>query len=665
MRSFPTLKLILCLLVVLTGYETGAQQPDTLKLRLSDLLVRYQRHSLRDMDYLKAVDSIAPLLEKEDSLPELLTTYRQLAFREPGRGKYRAGYYTYLAINAYNFSRPGSAIYYSEKNSEERIKTGQFEKGGFTHSDWFALTVYANNHNYPRVFAKYGALHPALQALPAVMDTGKISPDQVFVAVSILQTVNYAACRSGDTSRAREAIRLMKGILAAVGRSDTGRPGARRPDTDRLGAGRSGVRYKDYRLQYDYLVHSMYYEYYRLLRQFEPARDSLLAAIRDVLTPGFRPDLQTAYVESLYSEAVDLYFNRNLTDSARYYLSLLKALGDGKVRYSSLDPTFLPESNSRLLAGQGRYAEAYAQLRIVYQMLDSAYYTVSADKDNNLYALAEAENTRSELLRLEEKKRAAERSSITLFFVLTILVLGGIAGFMVYRSAQGRRLLDLRLQLARNFHDEIGPMLLYASILAKKEMGEANREGVGKVEKGYAEELKSQIGLIMDAVRDISHDLKSTRLGTIGVLGKEIAGVLEKVKAATDIDFSLQVGNGSRVLSHGQVTQLRAIVQELISNSIKHADCGKITVKVAAPGGLLTVYYSDDGKGIDPDNGRRIDPDNGKGIDPGSGVGENGGSPRGIGMKNIEERVAALKGSFQLHNSWPEGYFIDISIPLV
>jgi len=613
MGYLPKLKPILFCLGALSWSALHAQRADSLMSHLAILTAGYRGHIIRDTDYLKSVDSIAPLLEKEDSLPQFLTAYRQVAFNDARWGKYRAAYYTYMAIHAYNFSRLGSAVYYSEKNNEERIKTGQFEKGGLSHSDLFALTVYANNRDYPRVFARYTALRPALLALPVAIHTGAISAEQVFVAVSILQTVNYAACRGGDSGRAKDAVCLMEDILSNVGESP--------------------AKYASHRLLYSYLSHSMYYEYNRFLQHAGAARDCLLAAIRDVQDKGFPPHLQTAYTENLYSEAVDLYFNQNNTDSARYYLSLLTTGGD-KVRYSSLDPTFLMENNSRLLAGEGRFAEAYAGLQKVYKWRDSAYYAVSSDKDNNLYALAEAENTQMALRRSEEKKQAAEKSTIILLFLLTVLLLGGFAGFVVYRQHQKRRLLGLRLQLARNFHDEIGPMLLYASILAKKEGDE---------------EQKKQLSLIMEAVRNIAHDLKSTRLSTVASFGKEVTVLLEKVKKAAGIDFSLQAGNGARVLSHGQFTQLQAIVQELVSNSIKYANCSMISLKMAASDRVFTFRYSDDGKGIGPD----------------TGSGETVSVSPGIGLQNIRERVLGLKGSFELHNFWPEGYYIDISIPLV
>ena len=56
----------------------------------------------------------------------------------------------------------------------------------------------------------------------------------------------------------------------------------------------------------------------------------------------------------------------------------------------------------------------------------------------------------------------------------------------------------------------------------------------------------------------------------------------------------------------------------------------------------LQVYYSDDGKGINPETG-----------------------PAGIGLENIRERVGTLRGSFRLDNAWPQGYSILILIPLL
>ena len=589
--------------------------------RLSGLQAQYREHRLGDTAYLKAVDSIAPRILDNDSLPQWLTSYREVAFSDQRWGAYRASYYTYLAIYSYNKNQFGSAIYYSEKNNEEKTKIGLFEKGGLSHSDVFAITVYSNNRDYARVLSRYDGLRPALLRLPAAISAGTVSTEQASLAFMVLNAVVYAASKAKDSSRAAQGVRIGEKMLAAIRQS---------PE-----------KYKGHLLQYTYHSHLSGFENEKFLGHFDTANALLQNAIREVTTKGFPPNLQPAYTEFSYTEAFDFYFDKGKIDSARHYLDLVKTLSEKGVSYSNLDPAFLPESNSKLQAHNGRFEAAYKALLDVYHTKDSAFYSVSSDKDNNLYALAEAENTHAELVRTEgEQRRAeaarlkAERFTQYLFTLLALLIMGGFAGFLFYRSRQRQRLLNLQLNLARNFHDEIGPMLLFSNALVKKEMETHPSPGLA--------ELKAQTAQIMEAVRGISHDLKSDRLSTVDSFYKEVAALLEKIRRTTQIDFNIRLNNGSRILSYWQYTHLKKIVNELIGNSIKHAGCSRITIGIKSMERDLSISYSDDGKGMEP------------------------GSPAGgIGIRNVQERAALLKGSFQLHNAWPEGYSIELSIPLV
>ncbi|HEX9509177.1 MAG TPA: ATP-binding protein [Puia sp.] len=604
---------LLSFLVIAWG-GARAQSPDSLKQHLTGLLEQYQHHTLCDTAYLKAVDSAAPLLLHDDNLEQLLSTYQQIAFGGKGLDRYKASYYTYLAIYSYNMNRFGSAIYYSEKNNEERIRIGMFEKEGIPHSDLFTITVYYNNKDYARVFSKYSALRPALLKLPAAILSGKVSQEQAYVAFGILNAVVDASYKTGDTTRANEGILICEGMLA--------------------GMGKQPQKFRGDSIVYNYIYHTLCYEKEKYRSHFDQARDLLKTAFREVRSRKFLPHLQPGYTEDIYSEAFDFYFDHNKKDSAQHYLDLVRSLQDSSVKFSSMRLSFLLESNSKLLASNGHFEAAYKELSKVYRMKDSSFYAVSSDKDNNLYALAKAEDTENELLRAEEKKRAAERSNTFLFLLLMLLTLGGVAVFLMYRSRQRQRLLNLRLSLARNFHDEVGPMLLYASTLVKKE-AETNPSA-------RLVELKGQIVHIMEGVRGISHDLKSSEIGTVQTFYKDVCGLLEKIRASTGIDFTTKMNNGSRVLSHLQYTNLRKIVDELITNSIKHAECSLIAIDVKATERRLQINYSDNGKGM-----------------------LSGRQTVGIGLQNMEERVGLLKGEFQLNNAWPEGYSIDISIPLL
>ena len=76
---------------------------------------------------------------------------------------------------------------------------------------------------------------------------------------------------------------------------------------------------------------------------------------------------------------------------------------------------------------------------------------------------------------------------------------------------------------------------------------------------------------------------------------------------------------------------------------------------------MLRINYTDDGKGISPGSPATA----GNGPSVGNGPSAGVASSAGIGLQNIRERVGMLKGDFQLHNAYPQGYSIDISIPLL
>jgi signal transduction histidine kinase len=614
MRVGNWVKPLIAVCLGVTGaLSPRAQGADSLKRRLAALQGQFQARRLKDTDYLRSVDSIAPLLEGDDSLPVLLSTYRQIAFDDRGQVRRRANYYTYLALNAYNANKFGAAIYYAEKNNEEKVRSGLFGKGELAHSDLFALSLYYNNHGYTKVIGKLHALAPALARIPETIAAGKATPEQVFLALSMLQTAVYTYAKTGDTGARETASRLADTIQQRL---------RRQPGT-----------YAPFMSRFDYLQHSTAYRNEQLLGHTGQALALLQAAIRDVQSPDFPRNLKADYSASLYTEAVEFFFQLNRPDSACHYLAILQQHGEN-APFAVTDPGFLLTSEGRLLAGQGRYREAYDTLQKAWLFRDSAFYAVSSDRDNNLYALAEAENARAELFRSEESKRAARQSNLLLFLALTLMVLGGVSTFLIYRGRQQQRLFALQSHLAGNFHDTVGPMLLYANALVKKESDRHPSKGL--------DELKSQIGQIMQAVRGISHDLKSNRLDTVASLGRELSSLLEKLRETTGIAFTLTVDNGNPILSNFQKAHLSRIIHELITNSVRHASCNNITIALKGLARILQIDYSDDGRGIDP-----------------------AAATSGIGMENIRERVTALQGRMELNNNFPNGYSISLSIPLL
>lgn len=616
-RTCRPLKLILLGLLTFTRAPTLAQGALSRQDQLSALMVQLKNHSLNDTGYLNAVDSIANSSYDNDSLKQWLSDYRQIAFSDTSYGKYRVHYYRHLMRLSNNKSWWGSMIYYSEKNNEESVRMGYYEKDELPHAELVAISTFLGNRDYDRVFSRYNKLRPRLLAMPGQISAGAkpASPNGVSMIFGVLEIMSAAAGKTGDTARLNEAIALCEKMQDQVRKQP--------------------AKYGEYRVYYQFIsdVIGFYKENY--LKHTDSAGALLEASIREVRSKDFgEANFPFGYTEDQYENAFDFYLMAGLSDSAFHYLDLINDMVFRNGEFSNDILSFFLDGRSKLLAGRGNYEAAYKDLRKLALLSDSALYAVKADRENNLYALSQAEDNRNDLIRTGERKQELEQFNIVLVSMLILLALFGVVNFLSYYSKQKQRLLRLQVDLARNFHDDIGPMVLYAGILIKKE-AEFN-PSVG------LEDIKSQLSGIMDAVRGIAHDLKSGKPGTVHSFYKEIGIMLEKVRRSTGIDFRINMNKGNRILSHLQYTHLRKIAADLIADSILQATCTLITIEMMATDKNLRIIYTDNGTGVAP------------------------GAPATTGgIQSIQQRTGLLKGEAMLHIAWPKGYSIDISIPLI
>lgn len=95
-----------------------------------------------------------------------------------------------------------------------------------------------------------------------------------------------------------------------------------------------------------------------------------------------------------------------------------------------------------------------------------------------------------------------------------------------------------------------------------------------------------------------------------------------------------------------KITLIR-MVQEAITNIIKHAKAKTIDILIYQDGDALMLSIKDDGRGIDPKKSRLGDQKN-----------------DGMGLASIHRRIKYLKGTIQI-NSDEKGTEILASIPLL
>ena len=218
------------------------------------------------------------------------------------------------------------------------------------------------------------------------------------------------------------------------------------------------------------------------------------------------------------------------------------------------------------------------------------------------------------------------------------------------------RLLTLqaeeRAELARDLHDEIGPLLFAVDMTA------ATIERLAGSDRIDA--IPTQVGAIHDAVGRMQRHVRVIleRLRPIRAIGLEVAiGRLAAFwrSRRSDISFIVAVTVEEDRIGDDLKETIYRIVQEAVSNAIRHGKPTRVEIAVALAGDDgVRVEVADDGVGMPvggmmgdgmPMGGMIVDGMTGVGM---MGDGMTGRDPAQLGLVGMRERVMAMAGSLSI-----------------
>lgn len=195
-----------------------------------------------------------------------------------------------------------------------------------------------------------------------------------------------------------------------------------------------------------------------------------------------------------------------------------------------------------------------------------------------------------------------------------------------------------RKYIARELHDEFGQALTAAKINLRLALAQAGREGA-------EERISDTIALVerlITQVRALSLDLRPPLLDELGLLPAlegYLAAVSERSGVPIDVQLPPQL---PRAAPERDIAVFR-IVQEAITNALRHAQPQRLHVALAAEPEGVRIDVRDDGRGFDP-----------------SAVAAAGG---GFGLFGMRERVHDLGGRWQLQSAPGQGTRIEAFVP--
>lgn len=190
------------------------------------------------------------------------------------------------------------------------------------------------------------------------------------------------------------------------------------------------------------------------------------------------------------------------------------------------------------------------------------------------------------------------------------------------------RLESERKKLARELHDGIGPFLTTLKFYIQN-----------TIEKeAHKKEINTMIDTTISEVRSMTNALMPATLEDFGIgptLKNYVDTIQQSVTLQIDFDDASQ-GNISNELA----INLFRIVQELINNTLKHANASQIKITLSEFDTFISLFYFDDGGGFDMNS-----------IILGSGI------------TNIKERVSIFNGKIDIQTNNGNTIF-EIEIPV-
>src|SRR6266536_1164020 len=194
-----------------------------------------------------------------------------------------------------------------------------------------------------------------------------------------------------------------------------------------------------------------------------------------------------------------------------------------------------------------------------------------------------------------------------------------------------------RQRLARELHDETGQALT-SILLGLKAVEEART--LAETEAA-AEQLRELVVATLQDVRRLAVELRPKALddfGLIAALERLVSTFSETTGIAVELEETL---DEARVPAEVETTLYR-ILQEALTNIVKHARARKVSIILVRRDGKVTALVEDDGEGFDPEVVRAD----------------------GLGLLGMRERLALVDGRLTLESAAGAGTTLAVEVPL-
>jgi len=398
----------------------------------------------------------------------------------------------------------------------------------------------------------------------------------------------------------------------------------------------------------DSLNSKMFIYIHAKLAEYYSRRGDLKKAIQEIelIEPRYIKVTEDRYAELNYSGAKATYLKAigDYEKSLTFAKKKLESATDLGYEEEVLDAYLML---SEIYKEMKSYEKSLINKDIYSRIRDSIYNRANANSLAYYQTKFEIQEKEKELVEKNTNIQLLEKDSQTfknlMFFVsLAFMLIFGI--ILLYRNRQN-------LKSKKNLQEEFSQKLLVSQEQERMRISKDLHDGIGqqllllknKLITSGNESAKKMVDTTIDEVRNISRDLHPFALQELGIT-KAIEHTLTQIDENTVLFISSEIDNIDDIFSPEGEVNIYRIIQESLSNIIKHAKAEATKVLVKKFANNITISIKDNGVGFD--------------------FSEKYKDKKSLGLKTLLERTKFLNGQMKVISRKENGTLIEFKFPL-
>jgi signal transduction histidine kinase len=199
-----------------------------------------------------------------------------------------------------------------------------------------------------------------------------------------------------------------------------------------------------------------------------------------------------------------------------------------------------------------------------------------------------------------------------------------------------------RTALARELHDELGQTLTSLKLELARMAKELITMGMPLQMIDRLQSIVGNVELSIESVRHIATELRPPALDHLGLVAA-IEVETATLARRTGLRFRIVTKHTHLPLTPEQQTAVFRIVQEALTNVVRHANASAVKISLAKVTRAVRVQIEDNGRGMTPDESAR---------------------PSSIGLLGMRERAELVGGRLAIIASPGKGTTIRLTMPI-